>query len=251
MKTDDILILVDWIDQFIDGDRLVVLIAAYGINFELLHDDSTERIKLITLVSKNLDRSENRDFLLKIISEIGEYVHSASQAVPMMYRKDQFGELFERLVRINQIVKGSTLEEEITIPKESPFTAKSIIREFLSKAKTEILLVDAYVGVRTLDCFRDIKNQKVKVLTKNRNYLDDTLIRELKDYTKENRTIEVKIHCGLHDRFISFNDRLWGAGGSFKDAGEKRFTLFEIIEKKVDIIVDLHAQWDEAEKFEF
>jgi hypothetical protein len=46
---------------------------------------------------------------------------------------------------------------EIVVAEEKPFTAKAEVREFLERAETSTLVVDAYIGVGTLDCFRTMK----------------------------------------------------------------------------------------------
>lgn len=57
---------------------------------------------------------------------------------------------------------------EIVVAEDKPFTAKSEVREFLERAETPTLVVDAYVGVGTLDCFRTMK-VPIRLLTGTHN----------------------------------------------------------------------------------
>jgi hypothetical protein len=138
------------------------------------------------------------------------------------------------------------LPYELCVPENNPFTAKSESREFLGKAATEIIVVDNWVGINTLDCLRDV-NQHIKILTgQHSNSLDDDFLRALQDFRAEGHWIEVRRHQKLHDRYILFNNRCWLAGSSLKDAGKKAFNVIELVDSKTLIYAEVTKKWEES-----
>src|SRR5262249_47040624 len=138
---------------------------------------------------------------------------------------------------------------EIVVAEDGPFTAKSEIREFLERAETPTLIVDAYVGVGTLDCFRTMK-VPIRLLTgAHNNSIETGFENALKAFQSEGFTIEVRRHAKLHDRHIAFNDRCWLVGSSLKDAGKKAFHTMEIVDTKAEVLAALESKWDAASPY--
>ena len=60
------------------------------------------------------------------------------------------------IYKLQPLLEGEQTPTEISVPDNNPFTAKSKLREFVSQAETEVYLVDACIGQRTLDCLMDV-----------------------------------------------------------------------------------------------
>jgi hypothetical protein len=70
--------------------------------------------------------------------------------------------------------------------------------------------------------------------------------RALQDFRAEGRSIEIRIHPKLHDRYVLFNDRCWLAGSSLKDAGKKAFNIIEVVDSKALIRAEVEKKWQES-----
>ena len=94
--------------------------------------------------------------------------------------------------------------------------------DILSKAKSEIIIIDNYAGKKLFDLLRDIK-VPIKVYSKN---FDLELV---KKYNEQYSNISTFIHNGFHDRFIILDKSiLYHCGSSFKDLGNKCFAINKI-----------------------
>jgi|SRR6185312_9718085 len=151
-----------------------------------------------------------------------------------------------KIGRIIAALSEPGIAREIVVAEDKPFTAKAEVREFLEKAETPTLVVDAYVGVATLDCFRTM-NVPIRLLTgAHNNSIETGFENALKAFQAEGFTIEVRRHTKLHDRHITFNERCWLVGSSLKDAGKKAFHTMEIVDAKAEVLAALEAKWNEA-----
>ena len=132
---------------------------------------------------------------------------------------------------------------EIVVAEAQPFTAKAEVREFLEKAETEIIVVDPYVGVGTLDCFRSVKMPIRLLAGTHPNSIEGRFDAALGEFQAEGFQIEVRQNPKLHDRHIIFNGRCWLVGSSLKDAGKKAFHTLEIIDARAETITALEVKW--------
>lgn len=159
-------------------------------------------------------------------------------------------EMFARLdrVELKQLETDKKLEEVFnyiatnTEVKQNVFfdgqiyDAFSFIVELVKKAKKEIILIDNYVDVNTLNILCK-KNQGVDVViaTSGKGSLS------AKDITKFNAQypkLSVKTNTDFHDRFLIIdNAEVYHIGASIKDAGKKSFGITKIEDK--DLIKSL------------
>src|SRR5574344_1300 len=107
------------------------------------------------------------------------------------------------------------------------YDAYSLLLDILSKSKKEIIIIDNYAGKELFDILKNIK-VNIKIITKN---IDEMLI---KKYKKQYNNIEIiKSDC-FHDRFIIIDkNTLYHSGASFKDLGNKCFSINEIKNKEI------------------
>jgi len=158
-------------------------------------------------------------------------------------------ELSPQILELQQEVNAAILHGEIAVPEGRPFSAKSVVREFLENAGTPIFAVDPYVGVGTLDCFR-AANQPIRLLTgTHQNSVETGFDAALAAFAGEGFAIEVRKHPKLHDRHFVFNERCWLVGSSLKDAGKKAFHVTEIVDAKAEVIAALEAKWVDGTVF--
>ena len=161
-------------------------------------------------------------------------------------RRDFHQEMSARLEKLRPLLSVQTSPTEISVPDGQPFTAKSEIRDLAAKAEGVLFLVDAYVGISTLDCLRDV-HHPIRILTGQKpQSVEHGFETALKEFRSEGRTIEVRRHAKLHDRYIMFNDRCWLVGGSIKDAGKKALNVIECLDSKQAIVGDSEKKWNES-----
>lgn len=159
-------------------------------------------------------------------------------------------ELFSRLdrIEIKQLETDRKFEEvfnymaanteikQIIFYDGQIYDAFSFIVGLIQKAKKEIILIDNYVDVNTLNILCK-KNQGVDVVivTAGKGNLS------AKDITKFNAQypkLSVKTTKDFHDRFLILDKtEVYHIGASIKDAGKKSFGITKIEDK--DLIISL------------
>ena len=99
--------------------------------------------------------------------------------------------------------------------------------ELIAKAKTEIVLIDNYVDVGTLNILaKKQENVKVQIYTVKRAKLSPT---DINNFNQQYPALSVNYTEEFHDRFLII-DESWGyhIGASLKDAGKKCFAINRI-----------------------
>jgi hypothetical protein len=106
------------------------------------------------------------------------------------------------------------------------YDAYSLLIDILSKAKSEIIIIDNYAGKELLDI---TKNIKVRIIIVSSN-INDIL---KKKYEEQYRNVEFINNNLFHDRFIIIDKvTLYHCGSSFKDLGKKCFAINKIEDKQ-------------------
>ena len=141
--------------------------------------------------------------------------------------------LHRNLVEHDQRI--ATLEEKVDFfvqTKEPPlqgifyqgryWDAKSLLIKFIRRAKKELIVIDAYVGVATLDMLaKRGRGVKIELVTHSNGELEESDFEAFaKQCGKFTKTI-----CGIcHDRFIIVDGKeVFWTGASLKDAGRLTF----------------------------
>ncbi len=105
------------------------------------------------------------------------------------------------------------------------YDAYSLMIDIFNKSKIEIIIIDNYVDKTLLDIL--CKTRKKVILITN-NYNNEDYIK----YKKEYSNIKLIINNTIHDRFIIIDRSiLYHCGASFKDLGNKCFSINRIIEE--------------------
>ena len=195
---------------------------------------------------ENLEHGTTRLFLEGVLEQVE--VRNSRGIAGSRFERLQHHQLLEgHLARLKAAVGDPAIPQEILVADGRRFSAKSEVREFLSQAETEILIVDPYIGVGTLDCLRDVSHP-VRLLTGTRDQsVGPGFDRAYREFRAEGGDLEVKRHEGLHDRHIAFNDRCWLVGSSLKDAGAKAFHVIEVRDVKDAVVASLEEKWEEGQ----
>ena len=159
-------------------------------------------------------------------------------------------EMFARLdrVELKQLETDQKLEEVFnyiatnTEVKQNIFfdgqiyDAFSFIVGLIQKAKKEIILIDNYVDVHTLNILCK-KNKSVDIIiaTSGKGNLST---KDINKFNAQYPKLSVKITTDFHDRFLIIDKaEVYHIGASIKDAGKKSFGITKIEDK--DLIKNL------------
>lgn len=159
-------------------------------------------------------------------------------------------EMFARLdrIEIKQLETDKKLEEVFnyiatnTEVKQNIFfdgqiyDAFSFIVGLIGKAKKEIILIDNYVDINTLNILCK-KNEGVNVIiaTAGKGNLSS---KDINNFNSQYSKLSVKTNKDFHDRFLIIDKtEVYHIGASIKDAGKKSFGITKIEEK--DVIISI------------
>lgn len=115
--------------------------------------------------------------------------------------------------------------------------AKSLLIKFIRCAKSELIVVDAYLGVATLDMLaKRVRGVKIEIFTPSNGELTET---DLEAFGKQYGNLRKSI-CGIcHDRFIIVDRKeLYSIGASLKDAGRLTFAASKMGESLIPVLLD-------------
>ena len=150
-------------------------------------------------------------------------------------------EMFARLdrVELKQLETDKKLEEVfdyIATTKEVKqkiffngqiYDAFSLMVEIVEKAGTELILIDNYVDVNTLNILSKKKDGvNVLIVTSGKGNLTD---KDIAKFNSQYPKLTVKISKDFHDRFLIIDRKeVYHIGASIKDAGKKSFGITKL-----------------------
>lgn len=115
--------------------------------------------------------------------------------------------------------------------------ADFVYASIYNTAKKSIIIIDNYIGLKTLVLLKDIR-KVVKCTIYTGAFGNKELHKvELEDFKKQYLSIKLEIKTGktnkIHDRFIIIdkdteNEKIYHCGGSSKDAGNKKTVISEL-----------------------
>lgn len=132
--------------------------------------------------------------------------------------------------------EGSLPEHQIFYQGQF-WDAKSLLIKFIRRAKSELIIVDAYLGVATLDMLsKRTRGVKIEIFTPSNGELTET---DLEAFGKQYGNL-TKSTCGIcHDRFIVVDRKeLYSIGASLKDAGRLTFAASKMGEALIPALLD-------------
>ena len=152
-------------------------------------------------------------------------------------------ELYSRLdrVELKQLETDKKLEEVFTYiagnkeVKQKIFfngqiyDAFSFLVSIIQKANREIILIDNYIDIYTLNILcKKNSNVKVKIYTAGKGNLTT---KDIKKFNEQYTNLTVKTNKDFHDRFLILDsNEVYHIGASIKDAGKKNFGVTKIEE---------------------
>ena len=147
----------------------------------------------------------------------------------LIYQKDadeKFDKIFKYISEHEEVSQKIFFEGQI-------YDAFSLLTELIAKAKREIVLIDNYVDVGTLNILaKKQENVKAQIYTVKRTKLSPT---DINNFNQQYPTLSVNYTEEFHDRFLIVDRNLaYHIGASLKDAGKKCFAINRI-EDRVNI----------------
>ena len=130
------------------------------------------------------------------------------------------------------LVTQDALISETFFPPNSNYDAYVSIRDVLGAARSDLTIVDGYLGSTLLATLRAVTGGplQVRFLTVEKNLRPDFKV-EFAAFAKQlpHVTVEVRTKADFHDRFIVVDGkRYFHVGASIKDAGSKAFMVSPI-----------------------
>ena len=141
----------------------------------------------------------------------------------LIYQKDadeKFDKIFTYISEHEEVSQKIFFEGQI-------YDAFSLLTELIAKAKKEIVLIDNYVDVGTLNILaKKQENVKAQICTVKRTRLSPT---DINNFNQQYPTLSVDYTEEFHDRFLIIDGTLaYHVGASLKDAGKKCFAINRI-----------------------
>lgn len=152
-------------------------------------------------------------------------------------------ELYSRLdrVELKQLETDKKLEEVFThiagnkeVKQKIFFNGQiydafSFLVSIIQKANREIILIDNYIDIYTLNILcKKNSNVKVKIYTVGKGNLTT---KDIEKFNEQYKNLTVKTNKDFHDRFLILDsNEVYHIGASIKDAGKKNFGVTKIEE---------------------
>ncbi|WP_455485983.1 ORF6N domain-containing protein [Gemella sp.] len=152
-------------------------------------------------------------------------------------------ELYSRLdrVELKQLETDKKLEEVFThiagnkeVKQKIFFNGQiydafSFLVSIIQKANREIILIDNYIDIYTLNILcKKNSNVKVKIYTAGKGNLTT---KDIEKFNEQYKNLTVKTNKDFHDRFLILDsNEVYHIGASIKDAGKKNFGVKKIEE---------------------
>ena len=130
----------------------------------------------------------------------------------------------ERFDKVFQYIDDHTESEQKVFFDGQIYDAFSLLVSIIQKANKEIILIDGYVDINTLDLLaKKKKDVNVKCYTYSNTPLSN---RDISQFNKQYATLTVKKTSVFHDRFLILDGVIaYHIGASLKDAGKKCFGI--------------------------
>ena len=204
------------------------------------------RSKFLTAKINNMSRSLPRVFTEQGVAMLSTILKSKVAVQVSINIMDAFVEMRKYISNnlieqkyINELVikdskRIDVLEETFNSFKEKNnhiffegqiYDAYSLMVDIFNKSKSEIIIIDNYVDKSLFDILSKTNKEVIVITNKynNEDYLK---------YRKEYSNVKMIINNTFHDRFIIIDRSiLYHCGASFKDLGNKCFSINRIIEE--------------------
>lgn len=161
------------------------------------------------------------------------------------YRK----ETEEKFERIFEYISGNEESSQKIFFEGQIYDAFSLIVDLIQKAEKEIILIDGYVDVKTLNLLAKKKEYvAVTVYTQKPTRLTDM---DCDNFNAQYPNLKLKYSKAFHDRFLIIDRKTaYHVGASLKDAGKKCFgiNLIQDIKMMEDVLRRLEPETEEQDE---
>jgi hypothetical protein len=237
--------LVPIFEGYFNHGEFRELVALFEVSLESLDNYEPKWLAVARELTQKLEQGNTRR-LLDSLLDLAESRNIDGIAHTSWERQDFHRSMAPVIAEAKKLLETPASPSEITIAAGNVFSAKSMVRELLETANGDILVVDPYGGLGTLDCLRNL-TVPVRLLTGNQsNSVEPGFDQAIAAFCAEGHHLEVRRAQQLHDRHFVFNGRCWLVGGSLKDAGKKPFNCIEMTDQKGVVVADLEAKYRNA-----
>ena len=239
MNRTNILALAEVLDTYYSEDEFRDLASIFDVD---LGRHELKWLLVARQLVERLDHGNHRVMLEAVLEQLDQRNLNAIARTDWE-RRAAHENIRPKIADLRGELGEPAVPRELAVLEDKPFEAKSQVRDFLESAETEVFVVDPYVGVGTLDCFRSLK-VPIRLLTGTKpNSIEPRFEATVQAFRTEGFQIEIRQQPKLHDRHIVFNERCWLVGSSLKDAGKKAFHAMEILDAKAEVVKALEAKW--------
>ena len=157
------------------------------------------------------------------------------------------GQLFNRITNVeykllehdkkfdkvfNQLQYDKNIKQKVFFDGQV-YDAFSMIIDIIKKANNEIILIDNYIDIETLNVLsKKNNNVEVKIYTKRNTKLN---LKDINKFNQQYPKLRIQYTDIFHDRFLILDQKnIYHIGASIKDAGKKCFGITII---KYDTII--------------
>ncbi len=132
----------------------------------------------------------------------------------------------KRIDYIEQTLSGFKEKSNHIFYKGQVYDAYSLLMDIFNKSKIEIVIIDNYIDKKLLDILSKTKKDIVIITNKYNNT-------DYNKYCRQYSNIRLIVNNDYHDRFIIVDrNTIYHCGASFKDLGEKCFSINKIEDKE-------------------
>ncbi len=112
------------------------------------------------------------------------------------------------------------------------YDAFTLFIEIIQKADKNIILIDNYISVDTLNILAKRKNAvKIDIYTSKKTKISDS---DTEKFNSQYKNLKLKFTDKFHDRFLILDKTIcYHIGASLKDAGKKSFAITKFEDKKI------------------
>jgi len=233
--------------------QIGILNGSRGSNLKYLPYAYTEQgVAMLTSVL-HTDRAISASIqIMEAFVEMSHYIHRYRDMLPrdevlelsnkQYLLEGEVREIKDKMVTkddlsdLMKVFLDSVSDEELLILDGEPFKADKAYAKICRAAKSNIILIDDYIGIKTLHHLANAKS-KVKITIISDNKSRPSLKNaELVDFKSEypELKIDLKSSCGrIHDRFIVIDNgskdcKIYHCGSSIKDSGNRITTVIQI-----------------------
>src|SRR5437762_7788638 len=147
-------ILADAMRAYYNAEETRELFGLFDEGVEWDHErNEPSHLAIARRLVTEMEHGNNRRILEALLPSL--FIRCSEMIVKTSWeRRDFHEEMSARLEQLRPLIDGPTTPIEISVSDGRPFTAKSEIRDLVAKSDGRVFLIDAYVGISMVDCFR-------------------------------------------------------------------------------------------------